>query len=581
MKIKAIHPYDGPVDDTGLVDVYDLTVKTTHLYFANGVLVSNSKRLSMMETNALLSAGATETLRGARSVRGQRNDDYWLQFMQGHTPVDPQVPFTYQKFVNRLKGAGVNVVPEGGRINIMALGDSDIQTLTGDRLLKNAETVRFDRGMEPMLGGLFDPKLTGGHHSNKWSFYEMAEPMPSPVMADPIRHLLGLTEKKYLDVLAGKEKLPKHGAGPGAIAAALENINIPKEIAAARIQIKGSNRGARDAAVRKLGYLKTAQKHDLHPKDWVWTRMPVLPSVFRPVSVMQGSGTPLVDDMNALYKDFHDANENLRGMKKELGDEHVGEERLAVYNAMKAATGIGDPITKKSQEKNMRGILKNIFGSSPKFSSVQRSLLSSTVDNVGRAVSIPNPDLDMDSVGIPEKIAFDIYSKFIVRRLHRKGMPITEALGQVKEKTPLARKMIMEEMEGRPVLVSRAPTLHKFGIMAFRPQLVIGNAVQTHPLINKGYGLDHDGDQMNMHVPTSSEEVEEAYDRLLPSRNLLSPADFKSPMATPSQAYQYGLHHASTAKHEGKPHIFGSKAEALAAYKRGDLRAGDNVRIME
>ena len=129
--------------------------------------------------------------------------------------------------------------------------------------------------------------------------------------------------------------------------------------------------------------------------------------------------------------------------------------------------------------------------------SMQRKLLSSTVDNVGRGVIIPQPDYDMDTVGLPEEHAFEVYKRFVARELKRRGMPMSEALKQIENKTPLARERRLWRGDGqatRPVYMKRAPVLHKFGIMAFRPKLVKGSAIQTSPLIVKGYGADYDGD---------------------------------------------------------------------------------------
>src|SRR5262245_21303381 len=136
-------------------------------------------------------------------------------------------------------------------------------------------------------------------------------------------------------------------------------------------------------------------------------------------------------------------------MAKEVGEHNTGAERLATYNAFKAVVGLGDPITKKSQDRQVSGILQSIFGSSPKFGTVQRKLISSTVDVVGRATITPNPSMDMDSVGIPENKAFDIYERFIVRNLRRRGMSMLQARREVEDKTPLARSMIEKEMQER------------------------------------------------------------------------------------------------------------------------------------
>jgi DNA-directed RNA polymerase beta' subunit len=582
IEVKDYRPGRLDVEPDGMVAVYDLTVEGSHLYFVSpGVLVSNSKRISMLDVNALMAHGATETLRDAGAIRGQKDERRWLQFMQGYNPTEVKVPMVYEKFVNQLKASGINVVRKGNQTNVMAMTSKDVESLAGDRVITSGDTVHFDKDLKPVPGGLFDPKLTGGHGGRQWSKIKLDEAMPNPVMEEPIRRILGLTGKQYEAVMSGDHDLPRFGSGPAAISKALENINLTKEIGMARAQMKAARGSKRDEAVRRLGFLKSADDMGLHPREWVLDHVPVLPPAFRPVSLMGSSGMPLVSDPNYLYKELLEADKNLKEMKVEVGDKGAGAERLAVYQAFKAVTGLGEPVHPKLQEKGVKGILKSVFGTSPKFGTVQRKLLSSTVDNVGRAVITPNPDYDMDTVGVPEGKAFDVYSKFIVRRLTRRGMSVAQALDHVKDKTDLARDILQEEMNDRPVYINRAPVLHKFGIMAFRPQLVKGDVLQVSPLIVKGFGADFDGDAMQFHVPTTDEAKKEALERMLPSSNLLSPADFKTPVHAPGQEYLGGLYHASTARSKARPRIFRNKKDAMAAAERGEITADTPIRIME
>lgn len=539
---------------------------------------AGAKRISMMDTNSLLSHGVTQVLRDAATVRGQRNEDYWLAFMQGFSPPKPKVPLVFRKFVNELKAAGVNVVPDGAQIHIMALTDHDIDELAGNREIRNGETVDFSKALEPVKGGLFDPELTGGHEGNRWSFIKLTEPMPNPVMEEPIRRLLGLTQRKFQDVLACRDTLGRGDCGPEGMQKALGRINLSREIMRARVEIKGSRKGARDQAIRRLGYLKAAKRLSIHPEEWMLDKVPVLPPMFRPVSIIEDSNIPLVADPNYLYKELIDANKLLAEMREAVDD--VGEERLAVYSAFKAVTGLGDPVHPKLQEKRVRGILKHIFGSAPKMGTVQRRLLSSPVDLVGRAVISPNPDLDMDHVGLPENRAWDVYRDFIVRRLKRRGLPLLEAMRHAKERTPQAREELLKEIEHRPVYINRAPVLHRFGIMAFWPKLVKGDTLQISPLVVHGFNADFDGDAMQYHVPVDDAARQEAIDRMMPSQNLLSPADFKTPMHMPGQEYVGGLYAATRkSKKKRSPVYFSSTADAIKAYYRGDISIDTQVRI--
>jgi len=584
MKIKKITPYIDSIKNAAIHEtlrVYDVTVSGTHNYIVAGVVVSNSKRISLLDTNALLSAGATEVLRDAAVVRGQKNEDYWLQFMAGYVPKTPRVPYVYEKFINSLKASGINVLRQGSKLQIMALTNSDIDNLAEDRVIETGDTVRFDKNMEPIKGGLFDPKLTGGHNSNLWSKIKLDEPLLNPVMEEPTRRLLGLTQKQLESVISGEQTLGSFGTGSKAIKKALDNLNIDKELDIARQQIKSGKKTYKDSAKRKIGYLKAAQANGVNPADWVLDSVPVLPPIFRPVSVMSNSGMPLVSDPNYLYKELIESNNNLSSMRKELGDDGVAHERRSLYQNFKALTGLTDPIHPKLVEKNVKGILKSIFGSSPKLGTVQRKLISSTVDNVGRAVVTPNPDFDMDTIGIPKDKAYEVFGKDVVRSLRRRGLPMTEALKHLKDRSKLATDTLTDVMDNNVVIMNRAPVLHKFGIMAFRPQLVRSNTVEVSPMIVKGFGMDFDGDAVQFHVPGSDEARKEALDRLLPSKNLLSPADFKRPMHVPTQEYAEGLYRASRGESDRSVRIFRNIKDMIQAHKENRIRVDDKVHIME
>ena len=451
-----------------------------------------SKRLALMSTNALLSHGATDVLKDALHVRGAANPDYWLQFMSGHAAQGMQVPFVHRKFFNQLKAAGLNVTRDGARLNIMALTPKDIDELAGERTIRNAETVNWKDGQKPIAGGLFDESIFGGRGAeSRWGAIDLVEPMPSPAMEEPIRRVLKLTEGQFRDVLAGRRELDNM-TGPGAIRAALDRIDVPKAMAQARADIAAGRKTTRDEAIRRLGFLVGADKNGVHPRDWVWNRAPVLPPAFRPVSIMQATGRPMVNDANVLYHELFAANQNLGDMKSRVSD--VGDERLAVYDALKAVAGLGDPIQPRSRERGIRGAMAEVVGDSPKFGTVQQKLLASTVDLVGRGVIVPDHNLDLDSVGIPEAHAWEVYKPFVVRRLVRNGLPRSRAALEVTDRTPTARKALLAELGERPVKLDRAPVLHRYGVMAFWPKLRQGDAIALNPLVTSGYGADYNGD---------------------------------------------------------------------------------------
>ena len=537
-----------------------------------------AKRVGMLELGALLSHGAGQVIRDAKMVRGQANPEYWSQYMAGYDPPLPKIPHVYEKFVNQLKASGINTVRTGTKTHIMAMTDKDALELAGDRELKNAETVDWKGNLKPKAGGLFDENLTGGHTGNRWAKITLHEPMPNPVMEDPIRRTLGLTEKKFLDILAGREKLGEQ-TGPKAIYNALSSINLPKAIEQAQQDIRSGRKTARDEAVRRLGFLKAAERTGIQPKDWMMRVVPVLPPMFRPVSTMGSKKLPLVDDPNYLYKELFDANETLREASGTLAD--YADERAGLYQSLKGVVGLGAPQHPKNVERNVKGFLTKIFGSSPKFGTVQRKLLSSTVDLVGRAVITPNPDLDMDEVAIPEEKAWEVYKPFVVRGLVRRGLGRMQALQAVEEKNKTAFAELNAQMGARPIVINRAPVLHRYGVMAFYPKLTKNKVLEVNPVITKGFGADFDGDAMQYHVPSTNEAAREAIDKMLPSKNLFSVGSFKAHYV-PNKDYQTGLYLASSRiNKKAKPRVFRNKADAVAAYRRGEISVDTPVHIVE
>ena len=537
-----------------------------------------AKRVGMLELGALLSHGAGKVVRDSKMVRGQANPEYWTQFMAGYDPPLPKVPHVYEKFVGQLRGAGVNVVRTGTKTHVMALTDKNIDELAGDREIQNAETVDWKGNLKPVKGGLFDETLTGGHGGNRWAKITLHEPMPNPIMEEPIRRTLGLTEKQFRAILAGQEKLGDK-TGPTAIHDALKAINLPRAVEQAREDIKSGRKTLRDAAVRRLAFLKGAEATGVHPKDWMTTKVGVLPPAFRPVSTMGAKKMQLIDDANYLYKELLESNNVLKEASGLLSD--VGNERLSLYDSMKAVTGLGDPQHPKNVERNVRGFLSKIFGDSPKFGTMQRKLLSSTVDLVGRAVITPNPDLDMDEVALPEDKAWEIYKPFVVRGLVRRGMPRMNALRAVDERNKEAFAELNAQMNAKPIVINRAPVLHRYGVMAFYPRLTKNKVMEVNPVITKGFGADFDGDAMQYHVPSTEEAAKEAVEKMLPSKNLFATANFKAHYV-PNKDYQTGVYLASSkVNNKSKPRVYRTKKDALAAYRRGDIDVDTPVHIVE
>jgi DNA-directed RNA polymerase beta subunit len=532
-----------------------------------------AKKMSQMDMTALLAHGATEVIKDAQVIRGAKNDEFWKALKLGLPLPEPKVPFVYNKFLNTLKAGGINIRDQGNVMTLLPMTDDDVLKLSRGPI-DNSSMV--DDDMEPTTGGLFDVGKTGGLPGKFWSHVELNEPMPNPVFEEPIRRLLGLTQKQLEGVIAGTEQINGQSGGAG-LKAALSAIDLDRDIAEAREEARKRRGSARDNAIKKIGYLSAAKKQGIHPSSWMITKVPILPPTFRPMSRM--GDVTLQADLNELYRDLIETNSSLKELRKELPESALADERMTLYSALSAAYGLGDPITPEGRSKRLKGAIQQIIGDSPKTGLFQSRVLSKPVDVVGRGVVTPDPNLDMDSVGIPEDSAWTLYKDFVIRHLVRRNIPAHRALEMVKLREPTAKAALQEEMKTRPVIVDRAPTWHKFNLLAFYPHITEGTTVRVSPLITKGFTMDFDGDAVNFHVPISDKAVEQARERMLPSRNLFSLTDLRSIRHSPQQELGLGLYQLTQEPSKRPVQRFATTADALKAYRRGELRVNDPIEI--
>lgn len=534
------------------------------------------KRSSGLDLWALLAHGATDVIKDTQTVRGTRNDKYWTALKLGLPLPEPDVPFIYKKFMNTLRAGGVNVIEKGSLTKIMPQTDKDIDELAGNRVIESADMV--DSDFEPMSGGLFDLGKTGGMAGNQWSKIKLPEPVPNPIMEEPVRRVLGLTTQRLEDVLAGREKLNGKTGGE-AIRDALASIDVDRKIAEARSAIHSKRGSARDDAVKVYGYLSSMKEQGLKPQDWMIHQVPVIPPIFRPVSKM--GDVALVSDLNRLYKDVISNAENFSKLREDLPDDALTDERLNIYNSVKAAYGLGQPITPENQAKGVKGAIRQVIGNNPKFGMFNAKVLSKTVDTVGRGVTIADPNLDMDQIGLPENMAWKMYKPFVTRALVQHGYPPSSAIKMIADKDKTARHLLENEMERRPIIMDRAPTWHKFNFMAFKPHIVEGeNTIHVSPLVDSSFNMDHDGDTVNIHVPVSDKAVRQATERMLPSKNLISLTNLRSPVYPPRQEQVFGLYGLTKGVSDKPVRYFRSVDDAKSAYSRGEIGPNDPIEFV-
>ena len=451
-----------------------------------------AKRMSSFDSLALLSHGANEVIKDAITTRGQLNSEYWRRYRLGLPVNEPDVPFVYKKFINTLKSGGINVVEKGDVTSIMPQTDADIDEMAQGRVIDSSQMV--DSDFNPVKGGLFDLGTTGGMGGNRWGMIMLPEPVPNPIMEEPVRRVLGLTVKQMEDVLSGRVQLNGKTGGE-ALKDALSKINIDESIERARADIQNKRGSQRDNAVKILGYLKAAKEMGKNPADWMISRVPVLPPMFRPIARM--GDVALVPDMNELYKELIEMKHNYEALASELPASALADERLSVYGAVKAAYGLGPSITTEGQAKNLKGAIRQVIGTIPKLGLYQSKVIAKSQDLVGRSVTIPDKNLDMDQIGIPEDMAWEIYKPHVERKLVQRGYSPIDVKKMIDERNPTARHLLDDVMGERPVLMDRAPTWHKFNIMAFKPHIVSGRSIHVCPLTDSAFNMDHDGDKQH------------------------------------------------------------------------------------
>ena len=535
----------------------------------------SAKTLGGLLLGAFVGHDSSEVLKDMKLVKGQRNDEFWRDFRSGRTPRTPNSPLIYDKFLAHLEASGIRVKREGDDTNIFAMTNDDVKTFTNGEVT-SADTFT-SKTFTPAKGGLFDPAIFGPN-GDQWGYMTLPEPIPNPVMEDVIKVILNVTEDEYRGILGGIKKLPDGSTGAAGLKNYLSTIN-PKVGIANALQVVRSGKGAkRDKAVKQLRYYTAMDRHGVTPDDFMLDRIPVLPPRFRRVT--ESGGMMMIPDANYLYKAMKDtADDYVQAKEAGLPPDALAAGRLRVYDAFKAITGLGDPTMKALQEKEVGGLLKWVFGKgSPKFGGFQRSVVGGKLDVSGRAVIDIDPSLRLDEVGLPEGQAWDLYKDFIIRKLAQAGMPVLQATREVANKSDRAKEMMKRVMNERPLIMTRAPALHKFSVVALKPKLIEGHTLMLNPVIEGPLNADVDGDAVTYYVPVSKNAVRDAYQKMMPSKNLLSARNFTAHYL-PQEEYILGAY-LSTRKGTGPvKRTFKTEQEAIQAYKRGEIDVDDNVQI--
>ncbi|BDM66166.1 DNA-directed RNA polymerase subunit beta' [Shewanella sp. NFH-SH190041] len=395
-----------------------------------------------------------------------------------------------------------------------------------------------------------------------------------------------LTEENYLDALEeyGDEFEAKMGAE--AVLELLKAIDLEKEIEQMREELPSINSETRRKKVTKRLKLMEAFYNSGNKPEWMILKvLPVLPPDLRPLVPLDG-GRFATSDLNDLYRRVINRNNRLkRLLDLAAPDIIVRNEKRMLQESVDALLDNGRrgrAIT-GSNKRPLKSLADMIKGKQGRF---RQNLLGKRVDYSGRSVITVGPYLRLHQCGLPKKMALELFKPFIYGKLEGRGLATTikAAKKMVEREVAEVWDVLDEVIREHPVLLNRAPTLHRLGIQAFEPILIEGKAIQLHPLVCAAYNADFDGDQMAVHLPLTLEAQLEARALMMSTNNILSPANGE-PIIVPSQDVVLGLYYTSREKVNGKGEgmAFESVAEAEKAYRTGaaELHSRVKVRITE
>ncbi|MBB1508711.1 DNA-directed RNA polymerase subunit beta' [Tessaracoccus sp. MC1756] len=369
--------------------------------------------------------------------------------------------------------------------------------------------------------------------------------------------------------------------GAEAIQRRLQDFDLKAESISLRETIATGKGQRKTRALKRLKVVSAFLNGQNAPSSMVLDVVPVIPPDLRPMVQLDG-GRFATSDLNDLYRRVINRNNRLKRLI-DLGAPEiiVNNEKRMLQEAVDSLFDNGRrgrPVTGPGN-RPLKSISDMLKGKQGRF---RQNLLGKRVDYSGRSVIVVGPQLKLHQCGLPKAMALELFKPFVMKRLDdlNHAQNIKAAKRMVERQRPVVWDVLEEVITEHPVLLNRAPTLHRLGIQAFEPQLIEGKAIQIHPLVCTAFNADFDGDQMAVHLPLSAEAQAEARVLMLSTNNILKPADGR-PVTMPTQDMIIG-HYFLTSEREGKGQgrLFSSLAEAIMAFDRGDLSIGAKCRIV-
>ncbi len=441
--------------------------------------------------------------------------------------------------------------------------------------------IWFLKGIPSYLGLLLDMTLKDLEQVIYFNSYVVIDPADSDFKKFQL-----LNEEEYEDFMMEHEESGlRVGIGAEAIKELLGEIVLPD----AAVQIRGELESAGGSVQRKAKLIKRLRlvesliASNTDPTWLVMDVLPVTPPDLRPMVQLDG-GRFATSDLNDLYRRVINRNNRLQRLL-EMGAPEIivrNEKRMLqeavdalIDNGRRGRTVVGP------NNRPLKSLSNIIEGKQGRF---RQNLLGKRVDYSGRSVIVVGPQLSLNQCGLPKEMAIELFKPFVVNKLIERGhvQNIKSAKKKIERSDPVIWDILEEVIDGHPVMLNRAPTLHRLGIQAFEPKLVEGRAIQLHPLVCTAFNADFDGDQMAVHVPLSIEAQAEARMLMLATNNILAPATGK-PIITPSQDMVLGMYYLTLLK-EGlsdTTHYFYNYDDAISAYDCGVIKLHEKIVVRD
>ena len=387
--------------------------------------------------------------------------------------------------------------------------------------------------------------------------------------AEAVEWMQTMTETEYRQQME-KHRFFKAQMGAEAVLEIIRQLEMERLANELQAEMRSTSGQRRKKAIKRLRLIKAFLRSGAKPDWMIMSILPVIPPDLRPMVQLDG-GRFATSDLNDLYRRVINRNNRLKRLL-ELGAPEIiirNEKRMLqeAVDALMDNGRRGRAISGTGNHK-LKSLSDMLRGKQGRF---RQNLLGKRVDYSGRSVIVVGPELKLHQCGLPKKMALELFKPFVMRQLVERGLAhnIKSAKRYVERVSPEVWDVLEEVIKDHPVLLNRAPTLHRLGIQAFMPKLIEGNAIQIHPLVCEAFGADFDGDQMAVHVPLSAAAQAEAKNLMLSTRNLLSPAHGQ-PVVTPRQDMILGCYYLTIDKPtKEQPRMFADYREVRSAFDMG------------